>query len=82
MSLDESVGAPDVAVDGGIMRVTFTRPDRMNALNGSATSGLIEALESIPGRDDVRVVVISGGAPGSAFRRAPMSPNWRPVRPI
>lgn len=67
MSLDESVGAPDVAVDGGIMRVTFTRPDRMNALNGPATSGLIEALESIPGRDDVRVVVISGGAPGSAF---------------
>ncbi|WP_078281056.1 enoyl-CoA hydratase-related protein [Mycobacteroides franklinii] len=67
MSPDEPVGAPDVTVDGGIMRITFTRPDRMNALNGPATAGLIQALESVAGRDDVRVVVISGGAPGSAF---------------
>lgn len=82
MSLDESVGAPDVAVDGGIMRVTFTRPDRMNALNGPATSGLIEALN--PSLVETTYVSSSSVAAHRAahFRRAPTSPNWRPVRRI
>lgn len=65
--MTEPIGAPTVDVVDGIMRITFTRPDRMNALNAPATAGLIEALESVRDRSDVRVVVISGGTPGSAF---------------
>lgn len=63
----DSMGAPTVVVDDGVMRITFTRPDRMNALNAPASAGLVEALGSVSQRSDVRVVVISGGAPGSAF---------------
>ncbi len=52
-------------VADGVLHLTFDRPAMLNALTEAMADELAAALESATGRDDVRVVVISGA--GSAF---------------
>ncbi|HEY0953026.1 enoyl-CoA hydratase [Nocardioides sp.] len=58
---------PDLEVDSadGVLRLRFDRPEMLNALTGEMADDLAGALETATGREDVRVVVISGA--GSAF---------------
>ena len=51
-------------IDGGVGRVTFERPDRLNALTFDAYADLRDLLAELPHRDDVRVLVISGEGRG------------------
>ena len=46
--------------DRGIARVTIDRPERMNALNGDASSALIDFLTIRCAADDIRAVIIDG----------------------
>ncbi len=54
-----------VDVTYGVARVRLNRPDKRNALNAALRRALIDALEGLRPRDDVRVIVISGE--GKAF---------------
>lgn len=54
-----------VVVDGGILRITIDRPDRMNALDLAHMTALGDVLEGAPADPAVRVVVLSGA--GAAF---------------
>ncbi len=58
---------PDLEVDAsdGVLRLRFDRPAMLNALTGEMADDLAGAVESATGREDVRVVVLSGA--GSAF---------------
>lgn len=40
--------------------LTINRPDKRNALNGATRAALLAQLDALRGRDDVRVVVITG----------------------
>lgn len=53
----------------GVLRITFDRPARLNALTGGMTEATAALLERATGDDAVRVVVLSGAGegPGSAF---------------
>jgi enoyl-CoA hydratase/carnithine racemase len=50
---------------GGVLRLTFNRPSKKNALDREMYGALIEALEAAQTDDSVRVVLFSGG--GGAF---------------
>ncbi len=52
------------AVDEGIATVTFTRPDKLNALTFDVYADLRDLLAELPHRDDVRVLVITGTGRG------------------
>lgn len=52
-------------VSDGVLRLTFDRPEVLNALSGEMALRVGEALEEAVTRDDVRVVVIAGR--GGAF---------------
>ena len=54
-----------VALDDGVLRLTFTRPEVLNALSGPITITLAEQLEWATAADEVRVVVIAGS--GGSF---------------
>jgi enoyl-CoA hydratase len=54
-----------VHVAEGVLTLTLDRPDRLNALTDALSDRLAEELELAAGRDDVRVVVLTGS--GSAF---------------
>ncbi|NYG59286.1 enoyl-CoA hydratase/carnithine racemase [Nocardioides daedukensis] len=54
-----------IEVADGIADVVLNRPDKMNALDGAMIDQINAAIEEIAGRDDVRVVVLSGA--GRAF---------------
>lgn len=58
---------PHVLVDvaEGIGTVTLNRPDRLNAFFGTMREEIADALEEMAGREDVRVVVVTGR--GRAF---------------
>jgi enoyl-CoA hydratase/carnithine racemase len=49
----------------GVATITFTRPDRLNALTFSAYADLRDCFTEIPHRDDTRVVILRGE--GRAF---------------
>lgn len=51
-------------IDGGIARVTLSRPDRLNAVDAALYDGIQEALDRAS-TDDARVVVLEGE--GRAF---------------
>lgn len=40
--------------------ITFDKPEVLNALDGAATQATYDALEEVRGRDDIRVVVLTG----------------------
>lgn len=51
-------------VAGGVGRLTFDRPDRLNALTFEVYADLRDLLRELPVRDDVRVLVITGKGRG------------------
>jgi len=54
-----------VSVSDSIGTVTLNRPDRLNAFFGTMRDEIAAALEELAGREDVRVVVVTGR--GKAF---------------
>ncbi|MCL4676051.1 MAG: enoyl-CoA hydratase/isomerase family protein, partial [Pararhodobacter sp.] len=54
-----------VAVSDGIATLTLNRPAALNALNAELRSQLVAALARMDGREDVRVIVLTGR--GRAF---------------
>jgi enoyl-CoA hydratase len=58
---------PDLAVAlaDGVLTLTLDRPEVLNALDGALVADLAGELEGARGRDDVRVVVLTGA--GTAF---------------
>ena len=60
-----TTGALSVAHDGVVLRVAFTRPDRLNAVTAGGLDDLADLLEEAAEDADVRVVVLSGD--GRAF---------------
>jgi len=65
----------------GVLRLTFNRPEVLNAVDGAMMLVLAEALEGARADDDVRVVVITGagagfsaGADMASLRLAPQHP--------
>ena len=47
----------------GVLTLRLNRPEQFNALTGEMTTGLVEALRVAVGRDDVRVVLLTGTGP-------------------
>ncbi len=45
---------------GNVLTVTLNRPDQHNAMNPALMTGLTDVFRGLPGRDDVRVVVLTG----------------------
>lgn len=54
----------DLAVADGVATVTFTRPDRLNALTFDVYADLRDLLAEIEHRDDVGVLVLTGEGRG------------------
>lgn len=55
----------DVRVDDGALWLTFNRPAQLNALTAEMSDRVAEELEAAAGRDDLRLVVLTGT--GAAF---------------
>jgi enoyl-CoA hydratase len=55
----------EIEYDGGVLRLTLNRPERLNALSADMADRLAEEVEAVPARDDVRVVLPTGA--GGAF---------------
>jgi enoyl-CoA hydratase len=54
---------PDVvsaAADGGIGVITINRPEARNAVNGAIARGIAAAVDELDGRNDVRVLILTG----------------------
>jgi 2-(1,2-epoxy-1,2-dihydrophenyl)acetyl-CoA isomerase len=60
-----STGHVSFRIEDGIGIVTLNRPDRLNAVNWEMASELVDLFRDIRGRDEVRVVVLTGA--GGAF---------------
>ena len=54
-----------IEIADGIGTVTLNRPEKMNALTPDLCDALIASLRSLVGREDVRVIIITGA--GRAF---------------
>ena len=64
----QGIGTPDdmtVELVDGVLRLTFQRPEVLNAMSGLMALTLAEQLERANADDDVRVVVITGS--GGSF---------------
>jgi enoyl-CoA hydratase/carnithine racemase len=53
-----------LAVDDGVATITFTRPDKLNALTFEMYAQLRDLFYELPHRGDARVVVITGSGRG------------------
>ena len=53
----------DLSLDDGVATVTFTRPDKLNALTFDVYADLRDLLGELPHRGDARVLVITGARP-------------------
>jgi enoyl-CoA hydratase/carnithine racemase len=54
----------DLALDEGVATVTFSRPDKLNALTFDVYADLRDLLGELPHRGDVRVLVLTGEGRG------------------
>ncbi len=54
----------DFELDDGVATVTFSRPEKLNALTFDVYADLRDLMAELPLRDDVRVVVITGTGRG------------------
>ena len=54
----------DLAVGEGVATVTFSRPDKLNALTFDVYADLRDLVTELPHRDDVRVLVLTGEGRG------------------
>jgi enoyl-CoA hydratase/carnithine racemase len=52
-----------IDVKGGVVTLTLNRPDKRNALSLGLMTDLIDQLEAIGSRRDVRVVILAGSGP-------------------
>ena len=55
----------DIQEQGGVMRLTLNRPERLNALNPALATALRECFQGLYRRKDIRVVILQ--AAGSNF---------------
>ena len=55
----------DLATEDGILWVTLNRPEALNTMNTALVDELHACFESLPGRKDIRVVILRGA--GRAF---------------
>lgn len=62
--MSEQSGHLVVDLADGVLRLTFNRPEVLNAVSGDMMSSLAAELEGVGGREDVRVVVITGTGAG------------------
>ena len=58
--MDETNEAVTQSLSGGVLTVTLNRPDQHNAMNPAIMAELTRIFGEMPGRDDVRVVVLTG----------------------
>jgi crotonobetainyl-CoA hydratase len=49
-----------LTTDGAVAIVTLDRPDKLNAIDGTTTSAMAEAVQRIERDDDIRVAVLTG----------------------
>ncbi len=56
----EQPGQAQISEQDGIITVTFTRPEKLNAISVEMRNVLWEATRALAGRDDLRVLVITG----------------------
>jgi enoyl-CoA hydratase/carnithine racemase len=54
----------DLSVEDGVATLTFTRPDRLNALTFNVYADLRDLLSELPHREDIKVLVIRGQGRG------------------
>lgn len=66
--------------DGGVLRISWNRPDAFNALTGEMVLGAASAIESAADDPSVRVVVIAGQGP--AFSAGADLDEVNPDQPI
>jgi len=52
-------------VRDGVATITLNRPDQMNSINAELSAGLMDALQQVRTREDIRVAVLTGN--GRAF---------------
>ena len=52
-------------VADGVATITLNRPDQMNSINGDLSAGLMDSLNQVRSRDDIRVAILTGA--GRAF---------------
>jgi methylglutaconyl-CoA hydratase len=50
----------EISQDGPVLRVALNRPEMHNALNPDMIAGLSKIFDELPGRKDVRVVILTG----------------------
>lgn len=55
----------NLTLDGRIARIEFNRPEALNAINVALAGRLLEICQQLQGREDIRVIVLSGA--GRAF---------------
>jgi enoyl-CoA hydratase/carnithine racemase len=55
----------DIQQDGGVLRLTMNRPERLNALNPTLATALRECFLGLYRRTDIRVVILQGA--GASF---------------
>jgi enoyl-CoA hydratase/carnithine racemase len=53
----------DIQAQGGVLRVTLNRPERLNALNPALSTALRECFQGLYRRKDIRVVILQGAGP-------------------
>ena len=53
----------DIQTQGGVMRLTLNRPERLNALNPALSTALRECFQGLYKRKDIRVVILQGAGP-------------------
>ena len=53
----------DFQEQGGVMRLTLNRPERLNALNPALTTALRECFQGLYRRKDIRVVILQAAVP-------------------
>lgn len=58
--MNESFEDIAVSQSGTVLTIALNRPDQHNAMNPAIVAGLTRVFTSLPGRDDVRVVVLTG----------------------
>ncbi|KRF17650.1 enoyl-CoA hydratase [Nocardioides sp. Soil797] len=64
MTTQETPGLA-ITEDDGVVTVRFERPEALNAFTGEMVVATIELLQQVNGRDDVRVVLLTGS--GGSF---------------
>jgi len=55
----------DIQEQGGVLRLTMNRPERLNALNPALATALRECFQGLYRRNDIRVVILQGA--GASF---------------